>query len=477
MEGVQGDVSAQGKESALRACVDDFLKTKTMQAFLPIFALVEEKMGVWQAVVEGWMCQIVPLYHFREMTAGPEGEWTVEGILAAEAKEHVGSGSDDLEGSGGLAADGLEGSDSLDGLDEAQLEALLRAENDAARDKVASQDPTAQGGTGADSTLQGGLGGPSGTGVQSGEDGQDGTGVQSGEEGQNRTDGQGGTGADGAAQGGAGAEGAPSLFASGFVPHAQPLAQVDLEGLKDYETLVETFYTIDSSTMIGSDQLDVEKLAGKDLSISKDGEGPQILIYHTHSQEAFADSVPGERSDTIVGVGDYLAQLLTQVYGYQVLHHDGAYDVPNRDNAYSVALPAIEAILKQNPGIQVVIDLHRDAMDEGTRLVTELDGRPTARFMFFNGLSRTRKTGDISYLYNENLDDNLAFSFQLQKKAMEYYPGLTRRIYLKAYRYNMHLRPRNLLIELGAQNNTVEEAKNACEPLAHLLDLVLSGQN
>lgn len=103
-------------------------------------------------------------------------------------------------------------------------------------------------------------------------------------------------------------------------------------------------------------------------------------------------------------------------------------------------------------------------MAEGTRLVMDLDGRPTARFMFFNGLSRTRKTGNIAYLYNENQDANLAFSFQMQLKAAEYYPGLTRKIYLKGYRYNMHLRPKSLLIELGAQNNTVEEAMNACDP-------------
>ena len=115
-------------------------------------------------------------------------------------------------------------------------------------------------------------------------------------------------------------------------------------------------------------------------------------------------------------------------------------------------------------------------MAEETRLVTEIDGRPTARFMFFNGLSRTRKTGNIAYLYNENQDANLAFSFQMQLKAAEYYPGLTRKIYLKGYRYNMHLRPQSLLIELGAQNNTVEEAMNACDPLAHILDMVLSGQ-
>ena len=87
--------------------------------------------------------------------------------------------------------------------------------------------------------------------------------------------------------------------------------------------------------------------------------------------------------------------------------------------------------------IQVVIDLHRDEMAEETRLVMDLDGRPTARFMFFNGLSRTKKTGNIAYLYNENLQDNLAFSFQMQMKAAEYYPGLTRRIYLKGYRYTV----------------------------------------
>ena len=260
-----------------------------------------------------------------------------------------------------------------------------------------------------------------------------------------------------------------------FVPHTLQ-TQVNREVLKDYETLVKQFYTIDSNTMAGSDQLDFSKLLGRDMSVTKREDGPQILIYHTHSQEAFADSVAGDEEDTIVGVGDRLAEILTEEYGYQVLHHKGQYDVETRDDAYSKSLPEIEQILKDNPTIEVVIDLHRDQMPEETRLVMDLDGRPTARFMFFNGLSRTQKTGDISYLYNENISDNLAFSFQMQLKAAEYYPGLTRKIYLKGYRYNMHLKPKTLLIELGAQNNTVEEAMNACDPLAHILDMVLSGE-
>lgn len=264
-------------------------------------------------------------------------------------------------------------------------------------------------------------------------------------------------------------------FTGNFVPHTRQ-AQVDMTALKNYETLIQEFYTIDSNTMAGSDQLDIKRLTAKDMTIDKSGAGPQILIYHTHSQEGFADSVPGDDSTNIQGVGEHLAEILRDTYGYQVLHHTGEYDIDGRNDAYANALPGVEQVLAENPSIQVVIDLHRDEMPRDTRLVMDLDGRPTARFMFFNGLSRTKTTGNIAYLYNENQDDNLAFSFQMQLKAAEYYPGLTRKIYLKGYRYNMHLASRYLLIELGAQNNTLEEAMNACDPLAHVLDMVLSGE-
>ncbi len=261
-----------------------------------------------------------------------------------------------------------------------------------------------------------------------------------------------------------------------FMPHVRQ-TRLDMTALQDYETLMRQFYTFDDNTAAGSDQLNVQKLMAEDMTISKDDPGPQILIYHTHAHENFADSREGEMADTIMGVGERLTQILTEEYGYEVLHHLGQYDTVSRDDSYAVALGDLEALLEQYPSIQVVIDLHRDAMPEGTRLVMDLDGRPTARFMFFNGLSRTKTTGNISYLYNENLDSNLAFSFQMQKTAMEYYPNLTRKIFVRGYRYNMHLRPKSLLIELGAQNNTLEEVLNACDPLAHILDLVLSGES
>lgn len=248
------------------------------------------------------------------------------------------------------------------------------------------------------------------------------------------------------------------------------------EFYEKYDALLEEFYAVDATTAADENLLNLNALLGKDLSIQKrEDDAPQILIYHTHSQEDFADSVPGDASTTILGVGEFLAQLLREQYGYNVMHHLGQYDVENRDYAYSESLPALEELLDQNPSIEVVIDLHRDAVAEGTKLVTEIEGRPTARFMFFNGLSRLRKHGDIDYLPNENLADNLAFSFQMQVLCNEYYPGLTRKIYLKGYRYNMHLKPRYLLVEMGAQTNTYEECYNACIPLARILDMELSG--
>ena len=251
---------------------------------------------------------------------------------------------------------------------------------------------------------------------------------------------------------------------------AQPLSQ-----LTDFEVLKSKYYVMDSTTTIDASQLNLESLLAYDMKVERKADQPQILIYHTHSQEGFVDSDFSDPSTTIVGAGELLAQYLRN-YGFQVIHDTGTYDVANRDYAYSCAAPALETILKENPSIEVVIDLHRDGVAEGTHMITEQNGKTMAQFMFFNGLSRTVARGDIDYLKNENIGENLAFSFQAQRVANAYYPGLARRIYLKGYRYNMHYKGKSLLVELGAQTNTVEEIMNAVEPLANIIRLTLEGK-
>ena len=259
---------------------------------------------------------------------------------------------------------------------------------------------------------------------------------------------------------------------------SQPVLDLSIERLRDFDYLLSNFYIVDSSTMIGPEQLNADALLSENMKIDQSSQGPKILIFHTHSQETFADSIPGDPSTSIVGIGEYLTQLLN-AKGIETIHDTGVYDIINgkldRSNAYENAEASVRPILEANPSVEVAIDLHRDGVAEETHLVTDIGGKQTAKIMFFNGLSRTRTNGDIEYLYNPYLQDNLAFSLQMQLACERMYPGFARHIYLRGYRYNLHLLPKSLLIEAGAQTNTVEEMRNAMEVLAVTLQNVLIG--
>ncbi len=250
-----------------------------------------------------------------------------------------------------------------------------------------------------------------------------------------------------------------------------------LEKLADYDYVMKNFYSVHPTTTAGRDMIQAETFLSMDFSIEKNSDQPQILIYHTHSQEEFSDF--DENPDaTIVRVGAYLAELL-EAKGYRVIHDTSVYDMKNgtldRSQAYTYALDGITGILQEYPSIEVVLDLHRDGVNEGTHLVTEVNGKPTAQIMLFNGTSQT-PDGPIEYLQNPNRQANLAFSFQMQLAAKERYPGWTRKIYLKGLRYNQHVRARTALVEVGAQTNTYAEALNAMEPLSEILCTVLDGE-
>ena len=261
-----------------------------------------------------------------------------------------------------------------------------------------------------------------------------------------------------------------------------PVPEIDLapEKLADYDYLMNHFFIVDSATETTAEQINAASFLAEDLTLPKEAGLPQILIYHSHSQETFCDSREGKEEDTIVGVGDYLTELLSETYGYQVMHVTEKFDLAggelDRSKAYDYARAWLEPVLKENPSIQVVIDLHRDGVPDDRRLVTEINGKETAQLLFYNGLSHTINSGDLSYLPNPYIQDNLAFSFQLEYQAALYYPELYRGIYLAGLRYNLHLRPRALLLEAGAQTNTVQEVKNAMEPFADILDRVLQGK-
>ena len=428
----------RAEERNFRELLMEDAEMRLLNALCPVIAAAGDN---GRLSVSGWIFPFLG-YQSKTKTAqlAQENSDMVEKILLAEGRdEYTGMSTDDTEEN--APTDGRKLS----------LEELAQLENEQAGGLKSGQSGAAGGGSETD-----------GGSAASDREGQSSGGI-----GTRPGDSQNGTGDT------ANGSGIGDFAAS--LPEKQ--RTYNWSELTSYDALVREFYAIDPATAADETQLNQKALLGRKLSVQKrTDDQPQILIYHTHSQENFANSIPGNAQTGIMGVGEVLAEILRKQYGYNVMHHMGQYDVEKRDYAYSNSLPALEALLAENPSIEVVIDLHRDEVAEGTRLVTEIGGKKMARFMFFNGLSRTRRLGDIDSLPNENIADNLAFSFQMQVLCNEYYPGLTRRIYLKGYRYNMHLKQRYLLIEMGAQTNTYEECMNSCVPLAQMLDLELSGK-
>ncbi len=251
---------------------------------------------------------------------------------------------------------------------------------------------------------------------------------------------------------------------------------VQPEKFSDFDYL-RSFYTVDKKTAFTAEDFDGKAFMEKNLKIS--GSGPKVLIFHTHAYEAYADSEPGVLDDGVVGVGERLKAALESA-GIETIHALNRFDLVDGKvsviGAYERMEPVIKKILAENPTIEVVIDLHRDGVNDDTRLITTVDGEKTAKVMFVNGLCKMiegETLKPINNLENSNLKDNLAFSFQMQLTAKSAYPGLMRNIYLNAFRYSLHMVPKSLLIEVGAQTNTKQEAFNTVEPIADTLIKVL----
>ncbi|MCL1863600.1 MAG: stage II sporulation protein P [Defluviitaleaceae bacterium] len=266
-------------------------------------------------------------------------------------------------------------------------------------------------------------------------------------------------------------------------PSLIPLSQNQILRLMDFNYLTSNIFLTDPGTILLESDIDVEEFINKDLTLDITTDGPQVLIFHAHSMEMFVDSDPADPMTGVFGVGAYLANILENEHGITVKHHMERFDMiegrPHRPGSYERLEPVIKQILADNPSIQIVIDLHRDGVGPHVApMVTYVNGKRTARIMFVNGLSRRYRRGEITpvqWLPNPYRRENLALSFNLQLAANQLYPGLARRIYLLEFRYSLHMTPLSILLEVGAQNNTFQEALNAMYPTANIIAAVMLG--
>lgn len=208
---------------------------------------------------------------------------------------------------------------------------------------------------------------------------------------------------------------------------------------------------------------DLLALLEEGWSLSLPEEGPQILILHSHSTEAYAPagedqyeaSDPGrtlDKEQNVIRVGDELARVLEEA-GFTVLHDRELYDWPSYNGAYTRSRAAAENWLEEYPGLRVVIDLHRDALN-GYRTVYRLPEGDCAQVML------VLTTGD-SGLYHPNWRENVKLGLELQAELEEREPGLSRPMLLSPARYNEQLSPGYLLLEVGSDANTLQEALEA----------------
>lgn len=240
---------------------------------------------------------------------------------------------------------------------------------------------------------------------------------------------------------------------------------------------LKSIYAIDKKTGITNDLFDINAMSKANLHIKKEGNGPKILIFHTHGSELYADST--NINEGVIGVGEHLKAMIEDKYGIECIHLTDRFDMVNgklqRNGAYERAEPVVRQILKENPSIELVIDLHRDGVNNNLRLVTNIDGKNYAKIMFFNGICKKWDNGklvDIPDLVNPYVKTNLALSYQMFQQVYGFNGNLPRKIYINAYRYSLHMMDKSMLIELGAQTNTYEEALNSIEVVGEVLGKV-----
>ena len=259
------------------------------------------------------------------------------------------------------------------------------------------------------------------------------------------------------------------------------LAITASKNLDPINYLKSNFYNTDKKTELTLADFDIQRLLSTNVRLeNKNLNKPQVLIFHTHSTEMFKDSNPKNIYDGVVGLGKRLSELLNQKYNINTIHHTKRYDIinnkPDKRGAYERMEPEIKKILEQNPSIEVAIDIHRDGVSDSVHLVENINNKPTAKIMFVNGICKLLKNNmliPIKNLPNPYLDTNLALSLKMQIIANKLYPKLNRKIYINAYRYSLNMLPKSLLIEVGAQTNTKQEALNAIDLLAEILANVL----
>lgn len=227
---------------------------------------------------------------------------------------------------------------------------------------------------------------------------------------------------------------------------------------------------------------DAEEIKIKVSSIQPDeqpipltGEGPQVMIYHSHSRESYREpNMEGavqtfytvDTNKNVIKVGQVLSNELRKK-GVPVLHDTTDHEVEGHSKGYELSLKTINRCKKENSSLKMFIDIHRDGFKENTRTpeqeTIEIDGKRVAKVMVVIG---TGKGQYSAFKDRPKWEENYKLALKLTNKLNEKYPGLAKPIYVRSGRYNQHVSTNAILIEVGSNVTTLEEAERAAVYIA-----------
>lgn len=242
-------------------------------------------------------------------------------------------------------------------------------------------------------------------------------------------------------------------------PNEKPLSEITINGnnSNEYNNI-----SIKNETGVS---LSVKDMIEKPHKPPMKGSGPKVLLIHTHGSESYTPTGknsynPSDNDRTLdknynmIRIGNEVEAVLNKS-GIETVHIEEIFDSPTYTGSYDRSLEAITKAMKKNPSIEVVVDLHRDAMiaKDGTKYkpVTEVDGKKTAQLMFVMG-------SDLGGLVHTDWKKNLNMAVNLQNNLSQKYSGLMRPILLRKQRFNQHVTNASILVEVGTSGNTLEEA-------------------
>ncbi len=220
---------------------------------------------------------------------------------------------------------------------------------------------------------------------------------------------------------------------------------------------------------------------GLSFKINKSSE-PEVLIVHTHATESFMleerdyytttdYSRTTDETKNMIAVGEIVAAEI-KAAGFSVLHDKTLHDYPSYTGSYTVAAKTIKSYLEKYPSIKIVLDIHRDAIGGGgndkAKVVKEINGKNAAQVMLVMG----SQTGNVSGF--PNWKQNLRLAMRFHQKLETMYPGLARPLLLKSSKYNQNLTTGSMLLEVGTDANTLDEAKYSAELVGKALSALLS---